>query len=70
MTVSESDDSEPSVTNPDKDATVGLWRHPMWRTTYRVVTVGRKWITLRPTMPGLGETKVAKDAWPGQWERA
>lgn len=51
-----------------------LWKHPKLRGSWRVAIVGRKWITLSPTLAILGPTQCDKDTWPmhigGEWVRA
>lgn len=62
----------PSKSSPDVGS---RWRHPRLRGTWRVDTVGRRWITLRSETVVLrggawATERVALVNWQGLWEAA
>jgi hypothetical protein len=49
------------------------WRHPDFRGTWRIRSVGPRWVVLLPPYPihGYPNThSVPRASWPDRWERA
>jgi hypothetical protein len=46
------------------------WRNPKLRGVWTVISVGPKYVTLKPSLPDVPVMKVDRVMWPGSWFRA